>query len=79
MPPVMAVLTRSTNVATSIDVIERFTVRSLAGALDRRQDHARGFARRVPFGRPQEPVYTPAAGGSPRSHRPCHRFGPAET
>src|SRR5664280_911553 len=46
MTPVMAVLTRSTNVATSIDAIERFTVRSLAGALDRRRE-SQADSRRV--------------------------------
>ena len=76
MTPVRAVLTRSTNVATSMEAIERFTPRSLAGAPDRRRDHSGGSATDHPFGRPQEPIYTPAAGGSPRSHRPATGSAP---
>ncbi len=71
MPPVMAVLTRSTNVATSMEVIERFTMRSLAAAVAgrrhrgrgararlRRQVKTRSGARARSVGSAAEPVYT---------------------
>ena len=71
MPPVMAVLTRSTKVATSMEVMERFTVRSLAAAVAgrrhrgrgarvrlRRQVRTRGVARARSVGGAAEPIYT---------------------